>query len=409
MSQKGRLMKKIFITALLILGACVTTNVPINVPPAASPTEPIPIEPTPVVPSPQSGGGPVIVPIEPDVPSGPVIVPVDPEGTAFSDPEDLIINAQYSLIASPTGLETNDCRTLATACSLSKAATELDSGEILLLRAGIYKAGVKIVIPELDPTTRIAAYPYEHPVIDGSSSPNLDGLTVSGNNVLIQGIAFRYNVNGLVLKGNGVEVRDVQAYSNRGRGVSVSGENNLISGVEAVNNSIGINVTGGNTVVRDVRASDNISGIFASVAEGIVEYAEVVRNEVGIEVTSGTVRFNIAKDNEQSFVVGNQSLAYNNTSISAQQGFTSLTVDGQQPSIFFYNLTYEEPVPVLVYDVTTFNSWEFNITDPEFITLDETSPLFGYVLPNSPVLNVPIPEGVPVSDFRQRFGALGSY
>lgn len=376
-------MQRKLLIILMFLASC-TFPVTVTIPETVTPVAPVE---EPVQPAPNSGGGNVVEP-------------------TFSDPADLIIEAEFDLLAAPNGR--GDCLTLQTPCSLQKASELLEPGMTLMLRGGTYPAGVTLTVVDATEPTLITSYPNEVPVIDGSYKPDVPGLSIVGDKVTISHVDFRYNWTGLYVEGGGINVMNVNAYANRVEGVYARGSQVLFDNVHADNNSVGIKVESALSILRYSSVTNNVQGLLLNGPNSIIEYVEAINNDQGIVTTDALVRFNIAKNNRAGIISAAGSLIYNNTIIGGEKSFVSATSEGQESSTYFYNLIYQVDAPELLYDTNIANSWNFNITEPKFVSTDENSPLFARLDFDSPALKVSLPEGIPITNPTGRLGAWGT-
>lgn len=315
----------------------------------------------------------------------------------FLPPTESRIN-DFDLVADPFGLRSGTCSTLEEACALDYALEQLQPGQTLVLRGGVYQGSFTKELSGEGVTT-LTGYAFETPLLVGSDTC----MSLVGNNINVGNVSFGYCETGLRLEGNNNHVNRAGFFISS-TGLEVQGDFNLVSQSGFFNNQTGARVSAGKNAVVHSRFSDNQLGLYTD--GDVTEHNLFYRNSVGLEAGK-TVRFNLAAENEISFQVKANSEVYNNTSVNSFRGFVSQTQKEDEPSFFVLNLSYNETMVELPFDADTTNSWNLGVFEPGLVSQDPESPLFGFLTANSEALNVLIPTNLPFSGFRDRLGARG--
>lgn len=332
--------------------------------------------------------------------------------------------------------------------TLTEAANRARPGDVILLRDGTYDAvdhdtyvTIEIDGTPDDPIT-IAAYPGEHPTIDGSRHPyhprtfgdgrsltNPPLFTLIGDHLIVEDLTFTSSVGrGLFLHGDDNVLRRITTHDHHSDGIHLRGSRNLLEDIHAYDNvstanggdsADGIKImnptTPGAAVNRDnvIRRavlhhnSDDGLDIWDSVGttiEHTIAYANGVGptgNGNGFKLGCGcptnpgtTVRYSIAFANRAHNFDANSNggiTLIQNTSWSAGGfGYVLRNDSGSTvPNVARNNLSFEDREGTHLDDrwtVQSDNSWNLGIGDPEFVALEPDDPDFLVLDPASPAV-----------------------
>ena len=347
--------------------------------------------------------------------------------------------------------------------TLTRAAQLAGPGDTVLLRGGVYDALYEHVYVRVEmsgapgaPIT-VRSYPGERAVFDGHLHPwhprqYGDGRSVTspylvwlqGDHLVWEDITFRNGVGrGFTPSGDHNVFRQIVSHHHHAHGITLSGRHNLLEYVTSHdNNSVanggnsadGISLIHGRNETRDnvvryalaYRNSDDGIEVWNS-RDTLVEYSISFDNGIGPSgngmgfklgggerYDSGTIiaRFNIAFGNRGNFDTNGSTgvLMYNNTAWGGNVNYVltqhrTNACDNEA----YNNISYQPRSHHVIRgdcSVDEHNSWNLNIDDPLFNSLDPASPVFLSLSSASPAINAGIDMGVPYSGGAPDLGAL---
>lgn len=366
------------------------------------------------------------------------------------------------LYVSKTGSDTNNGNSKTSSwLTIEKAVESVVAGDTVYIRQGIYKEYLTIKTSGTS-TNRITftAYPGENSVIDGSdrlSNPtdpwNGDDylLRIYGDYVTLRKLEFQnsaafgvyvradYAIIDSVYVHNGYlsgiyfykcshgivtncRVHDVYDYDEGGTG---GGGNADCIGSSAGNDPTtpyGYHTFSGNLMCNcsddglDTWTSQNNiiennvayhTGYSNASNGGSASNNEPTGNGNGFKVGPGKnniVRMNVTYDNsKRGFTVndGDSIKMYNNTAFNTGSGFSVYTTG----NIIKNNLCFGSSVYITDTLNERNNSWNLGIDDPEFASIDSSSPLFLHLAQGSPAIDAGVDVGLPFNGIAPDLGA----
>ena len=304
----------------------------------------------------------------------------------------------------------------------------------------------------------------QHPrrLDDGYGASSATLFRFIGEHTVWEGITFRNSVGrGFYIVGNDNVFRDIVSHDNHSDGIYLQGSRNLLERIDSFNNysisnggmsADGLKMVDGGpillsnfgedaetraNVVRYARFwnnSDDGIDIWSSL-DTLIEYTMAWSNGygptghgMGFKLGNGgrnngtVVRYSIGYDNSHNFTTnGSTGVTFlNNTSWRPNNiGFDlrarSAPEDGSEGTNYAYNnISYDASTPASVSAPTnpgptpihTHNTWNLDITDPRFVSLDPESPHFLTLDTASPAINAGIDVGLPYDGTAPDLGAL---
>ena len=397
------------------------------------------------------------VPVDPEDPIAP---PVDPE-----DPPELEDPLTADFFVAPWGSDSAQGTFENPLLSLKRVAELAQPGDTIYLRGGIYDVlwehaylAIEMSGSPEAPIT-IKSYPSETAIFDGHlhqwhpryendgrdiTNPHL--LRITGNHLILEDITFRNGVGlGLQIRGNHNIIRHIASHHHHATGIHGIGSNNLFehlllhnndsvaNGGNSANGMILVNSrdleTRGN-VIRHVlayRNSDDGIDVWNSY-DTLLEHNISFENGIGstgngrgfklgteIRLDSGTTaRFNIAFGNFINYDTNGSTgvLLYNNTAWASRSANYVLTQHRTEAcaNTAYNNISYQPGSynAILKSNCTTHenNTWNLDIDNPQFASLDPTSQSFLSLSTNSPAIDAGIDMGFKYSGNAPDLGAL---
>jgi parallel beta-helix repeat protein len=323
--------------------------------------------------------------------------------------------------------------------TIKKALSKVRPGDVVLIRGGTYKEYLTsgwVTSGEPGKPITLKGYPGEEVIWDGEFKVN------SGTNPSANQLAYVKDKNGYVfedlvfrgsqgrtldLVGNNFVIRNVVIYGGHGDGISIKGNNNLVensiifanySYSNGGDSADGIKITyGSNNILRNnilFYNSDDGIDIWESY-DTLVEYNVSFWNGCGttgngqgfklgsLYVKDGRyiIRNNVAFENRDYNFTDNAAggiTFYNNTSIysGSKKGLAFRGRNGNARHTLRNNISLDSSAPLI--DVVSGqstglladhanNTWNMNITDPKFSSLDVFTAVFAELANNSPAID----------------------
>jgi parallel beta-helix repeat protein len=366
---------------------------------------------------------------------------------------------------SPTGSNSNSGTTLSAPWkTIGKAVATMAAGDTVYIREGTYKEYLTMRTNGTSSHRIVfAAYPGEHPVIDGSNKASNPDNPWSGDDFLFRIYGSYVTIKGLELKnaasfglyvGGGSDyvvidsvyvhncylsgiyfykcsygsatncvVHDVYDYGPGGTGGGGNADGMGSSAGNSPTTVYGYHIFRNNLVYNcSDDGIDTWTSQYNTIEGNIVHHTgysnasnggsnsigQLVGDGNGYKVGPGgnnIVRKNVSHHNRRrGFDVngGDSSQFINNTAYYAGKGF-SLYTEG---IIAKNNINYRGTINISASTEQSNNSWNLGITNPDFASVDPESPEFLHLSPTSPAIDAGVDVGLP---FKGAAPDLGAY
>ena len=313
--------------------------------------------------------------------------------------------------------------------SIVKALSVVRPGDTIQLRGGVYREYVPSTAfvrsgSSSAPIT-IESYPGEKAIFDGSSRHWSDSSSITNPSLFkVKGVAY-YVIRNLTFRnsagralnidGNRHRIEGIISYGNHSDGVYVLGDNNVLDGIVSYDNyseqnggnsADGIKISyGRGNVIRNCKVYDNSDdGIDIIYTEDtLIEHCVAFENGRGSSGngngyklgsnsggdTGNTIRYSVAYKNRQNNFTSNGGggiTFYNNTSwYAGRNGFVIKSYGAD--NVARNNIAYRGGISVGSNNVHDHNSWNLNIGDPKFRSLDPKSSDFLKLASDSPAID----------------------
>jgi hypothetical protein len=293
----------------------------------------------------------------------------------------------------------------------------------------------------------IRSYPGERAIFDGSNHPwhprsHNDGHGISnpnlinhiGDHVIWQDITFRHSVGrAFHILGNHNTLRGITSHDNHGDGIAINGSHNLLEDIHAYNNNSTANggdsadgikifswdthTASHNTLRRTLTHHNSDDGIdIWDSTHTLIEHSIAHHNGIGPtgngngfklgsrnpSNANNTIRYSIAYQNRShnfdTNAGGGITLIHNTSWNAGSIGINLRHTPGTNPpNTAHNNIAYQDRNPYEHWPDTihTHNTWNLNITNPQFTTLDPTHPNFLTLQPTSPAIHAGTPLNPP--------------